>query len=275
MRNLIEFIIRFGYVGLFLVLELIAFNLIINFNQSQKEIWINSTHLYTGKIQSKIDYAANFIQLQTQLDSIQAENAELIEQIVNYKLFDKGTNYQSFIDKDSMPYQFIPGKVVSRVKHLSNNFATINKGKFHGVRKGMGVISFHGVFGIVTDATDHFSRVLTVLNIQSPVSVRLKDKSFFGLCFWEGYKENIMRISSIPKYVEIQEGDTIETSGYSTIFPPSILVGTIKSFYIEPGGSNHIIDVELFENPNTTEYVYLVDMEHVSELDSLHNLKQE
>ena len=33
----------------------------------------------------------------------------------------------------------------------------------------------------------------------------------------------------MPKYAEINQGDTIVT-GYSSIFPPDVLIGTVESF---------------------------------------------
>jgi len=49
------------------------------------------------------------------------------------------------------------------------------------------------------------------------------------------------------------------TSGYSTIFPKDIPIGTIKSFSVDKGSSNFNIEVELFNDVRNESIVYVVN----------------
>lgn len=48
-------------------------------------------------------------------------------------------------------------------------------------------------------------------------------------------------LNEIPFHVELLEHDTIVTSGFSSIFPEGIEVGTIESFTLEQGNFYEII----------------------------------
>ena len=50
MNNVIQLFARYGAHILFIVLEVICFNIIINYNKTQKEVFLNSSNLYAGKI---------------------------------------------------------------------------------------------------------------------------------------------------------------------------------------------------------------------------------
>ena len=53
-------------------------------------------------------------------------------------------------------------------------------------------------------------------------------------------------------------GDTVYTSGYSSIFPPDIPLGTIGRSKIV-NGATYDIDVKLFEDYGALRYVMIVD----------------
>ena len=52
-------------------------------------------------------------------------------------------------------YQYIPAKVVNSTYTYLNNHITLNKGRKHGIEKGMGVINAEGVIGKVKDVSEN------------------------------------------------------------------------------------------------------------------------
>jgi rod shape-determining protein MreC len=71
--------------------------------------------------------------------------------------------------------------------------------------------------------------------------------------------------------VHISKGDTILTSGNSSIFPEGILVGTIQDFSLNPGANFYNIDLKFSVNYNKVKYVYIVDNVVKQELIELKN----
>jgi len=259
MQNLVKFLIRYGYLGLFLLLEFVCFSLIVRYNQSQREIWVNSVHLYASKANSKSSNVNEYFDLRTANDSISQENSALIEEIINYKIYTADNTYQEYLNADSIGYQVIPARVSSKVINQRNNFFTINKGKLDGVTPDMGVITTDGIVGTITACSDHYSKVMLVLNNLSQISSSILGTEYFGNLKWDTSSNRSMSLYAIPKYADISVGDTIVTSGYSTIFPRGIMIGKISGFEIPEGSNNYRVNIELMADPTLTDRVYIVN----------------
>lgn len=264
MRNLLLLFIKYGGFVTFLVFELICFYLIVNYNQTQKDIFLNSSNLLAGGINEKALGIKKFSSLQETNDSLRLENSQLLEKIINLPGVElTPASLPKRIDSSGNQYRLIPSDICNKTLHLSNNYFTLCKGKKEGFKKDMGVISLKGVVGKVSAVSDHYAKVTTVLNSQSSISAMIKSKSFFGSLVWKNESLNSFSLEGIPKYANIEVGDTIITSGYSTIFPKGIIIGTISSF-------------------KTTEaYSYSIKVKTKTDLASLHtvyvieNLKRE
>lgn len=75
-------------------------------------------------------------------------------------------------------------------------------------------------------------------------------------------------------HTSLSIGDTIVTSGYSSIFPKGILVGTIKDFSIKSGANYYDIEVELssdFKSINHVDIIENLMQEEIKELENQTN----
>lgn len=274
MRNLFLFLAKYGHFILFLGLEIICFSLIVRFNDSQKETWLHTAGLYTGKINQKISDANEYLFLQETNDSLQSENARLLQQIIDFKVDFADNAYQNFELKDTSITKVIPARICNKTIHLRNNFITISKGSSNGIKKGMGVISQNGIVGIVKSVSNHYADVLLILHSLSRTSVSVKNKDYFGNMVWKSQSTKRVQVEAIPKYAELNVGDTIITSGYSNVFPLGLEIGKIASFEAEQGGSNYLIDVDLFNDLELIQHVYVIEIEKGEEIESLHSSKE-
>jgi len=57
----------------------------------------------------------------------------------------------------------------------------------------------------------------------------------------------------------INEGDTIVTSGYSSIFPKGVMIGYVENISKPEGDNFYEIDLELSTNFNNLSFVYVVN----------------
>jgi rod shape-determining protein MreC len=132
-------------------------------------------------------------------------------------------------------FQFVPSRVVRNSVYKQYNYLTLDHGKEDGVFKDMGVISDRGVVGIVLESSDNFATVIPIINLDFRLSVKLKSNNYAGILQWDGKTPLFAVLNEIPFHVELTDGDTIVTSGFSSIFPEGIEVGTIESFSLEKG----------------------------------------
>ncbi len=146
---------------------------------------------------------------------------------------------------------------------------TINRGLKEGVRHGMGVVDDAGIVGIVDNTSPSFSRVLSILHGSSRISASLKSSGYFGTLVWRGFNPTKMSLEAIPKHAVIHSGDTVQTSGYSHIFPQGITIGIVDTFWIDGGSNFYTIDVNLNNDLSKTDQVYVVQNLIKGELDSL------
>lgn len=156
-------------------------------------------------------------------------------------------------------YEFIGAKVVNSSVSNRNNYITINRGRLHGIKPEMGLITDKGVVGIVKDVSPHFSVALSLLNGKTNVGAKMKKNEFFGIVKWEGDAIDEVTLTDIPNHVDVQVGDTIVSRGESTLFPSEIPIGTVSSFSPIEGEIFFDIKVHLFEDFKNLHYCYAVE----------------
>ena len=66
---------------------------------------------------------------------------------------------------------------------------------------------------------------------------------------------NYINVEDIPRHAHFKRGDWVETSGYSSIFPPGIVVGKIIEVYNSPDGLSYRLKVHL-----STDFANLRDV---------------
>ena len=86
---------------------------------------------------------------------------------------------------------------------------------------------------------------------------------------WPGIRPDRMLLQEIPVHVQAAPGDTVLTSGYSTIYPPDIPVGSVVTARVSQGSSQEL-DVALFEDFRTLHTVYVVRNNHQPEIEELY-----
>jgi len=236
--------------------------LIVQFNQKQRDIWVYSGSLFSGKILEASNQAGNYFYLSSVADSIANENAALLTQITNDKslpLLIFSDTLEVAIDTAEVDrYELIPAKVINNSINKNRNFFTINKGTVDGIEKHSGIVTPNGVVGIIRQVSDNYAVAMSLLNSQMRVSVAIKRTGYFGTMSWFGKNPLVMDLDDIPKHADLIVGDTLVTSGYSAIFPPGLQLGILRDFKIEPGSNFYTAKVDLDEDISRLNYIYIL-----------------
>jgi rod shape-determining protein MreC len=264
MYGLIAIILRYSGTITFVILESICMYFAVQYNKNQRDIYINSSNTITGYIYQRYDKAMKYSELSIIADSMADENARLYARLGNAKFSDYLVR-DSVLVKDSLnkikqQYTYIAANVVSNSISLPNNYITLNRGRKHGIQPGMGVITPKGVVGIVRNVSENYSEVMSILHQQARTSASLRKSNYFGTMRWRD-PSNILRMSleTLPKHAEIHEGDTVQTSGYSYIFPEGVPIGKVERYQVEPGSNYYTAQVALFEDLGHLRYVFVVN----------------
>jgi rod shape-determining protein MreC len=274
MQNIFYLLIRFSGFFMFLFLEVLCVYLIVQYNKKQKDLYLTSANAISGAAYARYDKFNQYIHLGENAAKLAQENARLMEALPTAKL-DQALVRDSVVQRDSMKhvlqrYAFITAEVINNSISLPNNYLTLNKGSKQGIVKGMGVITTDGVVGIVRAVSDNFSSVISVFHQQSKISAAIHRKGHFGSLVWNERRNPFyLYLEDIPKHAEIAKGDTVETSGYSAVFPKGVMIGVVDTFKIKDGGNFYTIDVRLKANLGRIKYVYVVNNLFKAEQDAV------
>ena len=264
MRNLIEFLAKYNHWFVFVLLEVISFVLLFQYNSYQGSVWFSSANLISGKVYDLNAEILSFFSLtraNTELTQrnlyLERQVAQLSDQLV------KVTKDSSLIHQGQLQmladYKLIPAKVVSNTIDKSDNFMTIDKGAADGVRKDMGVACGNGVVGIVYLVASHYSVVIPVLSTKSNISCRIQGRGYFGYLHWQGGPSDIAYVDDVPRHAHFRLYDHVVTSGYSSVFPPGILVGKILHVYNSADGLSYRLQVKLSTDFGNLRDVCVID----------------
>ena len=151
--------------------------------------------------------------------------------------------------------------MVSNTIDQHDNVITIDRGEADGVERDMGVACGNGVVGVVFLTSAHYAVVIPVLNVTSSrISCAIRGRGYFGYLQWYGGDPAVAYVEDIPRHARFKCGDWVETSGYSAIFPPGILVGKIEKIYNSADGLSYRLKVRL-----STDFACLRDVTVISD----------
>lgn len=298
MRNLLEFLARFGSFFLFLILEALSFFLIVRFDDDKNRIFLSSSNAVAGYMLQRYDAVADYFSIPEQLNQLQLENKRLRAQLAESyytpdydvdtvstavrtqdSIYSTGIVERDTLQKqDSMKtqvYAYIEANVISNSINRRNNNLTLDRGALQGVAPRMGVIGPQGIAGIVRTVSKHYASVVSVLHSDISVSATVKHKGYFGALVWNSPDPRYMQLEAIPKHAEIAAGDTIVTSSFSGIFPAGILIGTVVSVTQNPGDNFHNIKVALASDMSRMGRVYVVQNKWLEELKQVHKQEED
>ncbi len=266
MRNLIRFILNNHFIILFIVFETISLLLVFQRNNYQQAVAFNLSRNISGYVNSKIFSFRQYLDLYETNRALLKENERLRNSLLSsYKLKIPAAGDVEFDSAWDQQYNFISARIIANSVNKQNNFISIDKGRVHGVKPDMGVISGEGIVGIVTGVSDNFSTVIPLINIDLRISSRLKNTGYFGSLYWDGKDPETAILEDIPHHVTINPGDSVVTSGFSAIFPEGIMIGTVTGFDIE-GGNFYNITVDLATDFRRLNYAYVIEDKFREEL---------
>lgn len=264
MRNLIEFLAKHHHWFVFILLEAISFTLLFRYNSYQNSVWFSSANVVTGKVYEWSSQLEKFFSLVTVNQHLTQRNLALEQKVVELSekltAVTKDSSYvKADVTQQLSQFKQIPAKVVSNSLKDANNLMTIDKGSADGVRKDMGVVSGTGVVGIVYLVSSHYAVVIPLLNAKSNVSCKIENRDYFGFLNWQGGSTDQAFLDDIPRHARFKLHENIVTSGYSSVFPPGILVGKILHVYNSPDGVSYRLCVQLATDFATLRDVSVID----------------
>jgi len=250
MHNLLAFLTKYYHWLIFLFLEVVSGVMLFKYNSYQGSTWISSANAVVGTVYEWQSGIEHFFSLSQRSEELTKRNLLLERQVelLRQDLAEANVDSSRFQKREMEllhQYELISAKVVSNTVHRIDNLITIDKGSADGVKTDMGVACGTGLVGVVYQTSDHYSVVIPVLNHLSHISVTIRNRGYFGYLTWDGRTPVVAYVEDVPRHAQFKNGDWVETSGYSSIFPPGISVGKIVDIKDSEDGLSYRLKVHL------------------------------
>lgn len=264
MRNLLAFLAKYNHWFVFILLEVISFALLFRYNSFQGSVFFSSANAVAGKIYEYRSDITTFFSMSQNNKRLTERNLMLEQEVKTLSQYIARNNgdslvldkYQKQMLKD---FRLIPAKVISSSLDKEDNLITLDKGKADGIHEDMGVACGMGIVGVVYMASDHYSIVIPVINKNSNISVTIKKRGYFGFLHWKGGPADIAYIDDVPRHAKFALGDYVVTNGYSSIFPPGIMVGKILHVFNSSDGLSYRVQLRLATDFGNLRHVCVID----------------
>lgn len=269
MRNLLNFLFRYNHCIVFVLLQGVCFLLLFSFNNYQHSRFFTSVNALVGKIYEITRNITSYFDLQQQNDLLMERNIWLEQQLL---LADKRLKEMEEAGTTVWPpetttamFQAYKAGVIKNSLNRADNYITLNQGTLAGIEPDMGVIGPNGVVGIVYKTSPHYSLVISLLSSKSNLSCKIAGNEYFGFLQWEGGDSRYAYLKDLPRHAEFAIGDTIVTSGFSTVFPQGMMVGIIEEANDTNDGLSYLLKIKLATDFGKLRNVHVLAREGIEE----------
>lgn len=260
----------------FLLLQGFSIYLIVHYSKYHNAIasgWMNEI---TGRINDQYSAIRSYVGLKQENERLMQDNERLRnERKENFTQPDTINRiYPVNIPVDTLwskrKWLYRMASVDRNSVNQPDNYLVINRGLKQQLNKDMAVVNEDfAVVGVITDISDNYAVVMSLLHKDSRIDAKLFKSGETGTLSWDGKRPNLLQLSRIPKSAKVMKGDSVITSGFSGYFPKGLLIGLIEEVVPDKGSSNFIITVRTAANFYNLQYVYAIDNLQKMEADRL------
>ena len=266
MYRFLLFLKKILFVLLFAVIEAAALHYYAGSSSYNQAKLINASNRLAGGVYAGMADVRRF-------STLGRENRRLTEEVASLRAQLDAARKREAVQPglpelpfaaDSAEFVYRAARVIKNSLTRSENFITLNRGADDGIEPDMAILTGGAIAGYVLHCNARFSVAMSVLNTKFRTSGRILGTDYFGSVYWDGHSYDEVMFTEVPKYAELQAGDTIVTTDYSAIFPPDMLIGTVVDFELF-NGTYYNARLKLFANMGSLNNVVLAGYRHREE----------
>lgn len=161
---------------------------------------------------------------------------------------------------DISQYSTVDANVIGRDGMDKFYSFTIDKGDKHGIGVNDVVMTADGVVGVVVETGPNFARVSTILSPAVSVGCIAGGERDVGIVTGSYHlsESNICTMHYLPKDTKVKAGDIVSTTGYGSVFPKDLIVGTVESVDIDSAGNSKVAAVKPAADLTGVKIVFVI-----------------
>jgi len=243
LKRLYEYAILFKEYFLLALFLLLSTALLARNDTDQVRAIRSSTLAATGMLQEVFGFVPGYFALRHENRVLRELNLSLSDEVnrLRESRLENIRLRQMLGLKERPAFPYISARVVGAQLQAGRNTLTIDAGERNGVRMAMPVVTDQGLAGKVIATSTGFSVVQTLMHKDMRVSARVQRSRVNGIIRWNAGR--MLQLMHVPKTLDVQTGDMIITSEFSSIFPPGIRIGVVSATRQVAGELFQAVDV--------------------------------
>lgn len=143
--------------------------------------------------------------------------------------------------KKGLARRFVSAEVVAQDPSPWYKTIIIDKGRADGIVKGLPVVVSEGVVGQIMSASDHYAKVLLLLDRNSAADALIQGMRARGVI--QGSGTNQLRLAYVVRKQDVKIGDRVISSGLDGVYPKGLTIGHVLIVASRQAGIFHAISV--------------------------------
>ena len=160
--------------------------------------------------------------MREKLDRLADENLQLREALVASGRLERIAEM-----RDEFEIPMLPAELVGLDASPWFRSVLIDRGRAHGVRSGMPVISEQGVVGVVTASSRNAAKTMLLLDRQSAIDGVIQRSRARGIV--RGRSTEELEFEFVAGGRDVRVGDVVITSGLGGVYPKGLRVGEVTA----------------------------------------------
>ena len=156
-------------------------------------------------------------------------------------------------------YRTLAANVIARSSTTWFRRLTIDRGLLDGLKYNMPVVTAGGIVGRIIQSGPNYSTVQVITDKQAGVGAMLQSSRAMGEV--RGRDEATCELKNVSTAVNVQEGESVVTTGLDRIYPKGLLIGTVESINKDPNAPFNKIVVKLTAPVDRLEHVLVLLIE--------------
>jgi len=218
----------------------------------------------TGSFGEKLDAIINFSEYKDENQKLREEISTLRNQLTDYENtkteLEELQKFMGIKEEHSDLELSQPCTVISRTTNDIYCSFTIDRGSDDGISLYDPVVTVEGLVGIVTQVSETYSAVETILSPGIAIGAICRETKDTGII--QGSVENApdgrCEMIYIDRNNNLKEGSIITTSGAGGRFPKDYLIGSVKQIKANDSGLSSYAVIEPFVNISEVSQVMVI-----------------
>jgi rod shape-determining protein MreC len=242
-------------LGFFLVVSLVLLSL----NDTRQIRSIRSFAVVSvGILQDAVSFIPNYFDLRRENRVLRELNLTLSEEVSRLregKL--ENLRLRRLLGlKEESPYRYVAANVIGKNLQLLRNTITLDAGEANGIRLNMPVVTDEGLIGKIAATAGGYAVAQILYNKEIRVSGKIQRSRVDGIVRWDGGPT--LSLQNVAKTLDVQVGDVVITSDYSSLFPAGIRIGVVSAIRTIPGSLFQGVEITPAADFGRLEQVFVI-----------------